>query len=179
MFEGGIRVPYAVQWPGKIPAGKTYNHPIMSFDITATALAVAGIEVLSKDTIDGKNLIPYLTGSNDNRPHENLFWRSSGQYAARGGDWKLVKSRGEAEMLFDLSKDIGEQTDLAQSNPKKLKELQTIYASWSDQMEKPRSKRNSLFLWPFRWDSALFSPRLLPFTSSLALYSCPRIVAGC
>jgi arylsulfatase A-like enzyme len=138
MFEGGIRVPYAVQWPGKISAGKTYTSPIMSFDITATALAVAGIEVTQKDSIDGKNLIPYLDGSNTNRPHENLFWRSSGQYAARVGDWKLVKSRGEPEMLFNLSKDIGEQNDLAKANPKKLKKVQGIYTTWNNQMEAPR-----------------------------------------
>ena len=138
MFEGGIRVPYAFQWPGKIPAGKTYKHPIMSFDITVTALVAAGIEVSKKDKLDGKNLMPYLTGSQSDKPHENLFWRSSAQHAARVGDWKLVKSRGERAMLFDLSEDIGEQNDLAASNPKKLKEVQAVYKSWSNQMEAPR-----------------------------------------
>ena len=138
MFEGGIRVPYAIQWPGKIPEGNTYTNPIMSFDITATALAVAGIELTANDTIDGKNLLPYLNGSRTDKPHENLFWRSSAQHAARVGDWKLVKSRGEPEMLFNLSKDIGEKNDLAKSNPKKLKEVQTVYETWSSQMEAPR-----------------------------------------
>ena len=136
MWEGGIRVPFAVQWPGHISTGSTYTHPIMGFDVTATSLAAAGIEL--DDTIDGKDLIPYLNGSNKEKPHEQLFWRSGAQHAARVGDWKLVKSRGEKEMLFDLSEDIGEQKDLASSNSKKFKELQKIYAAWSDQMEDPR-----------------------------------------
>ena len=138
MFEGGIRIPFAVQWPGKLPAGETYKHPIMSFDITATALAVAGIELQEDDPIDGKNLLPYLNGSNTDKPHDNLFWRSSAQHAARVGDWKLVKSRGEPVMLFDLSKDLAEQNDLAATNPKKLKEVQAVYTAWSKQMEDPR-----------------------------------------
>jgi arylsulfatase A-like enzyme len=138
MFEGGIRVPYAAQWPGKIPTGATYTNPIMSFDITATALAAAGIKTTEKDTLDGKNLIPYLNGSKTEKPHEQLFWRSGTQHAARVENWKLVKPRGESAMLFDLSKDIGEQNDLATSNPKKLKEVQAVYETWSSQMEAPR-----------------------------------------
>jgi len=110
----------------------------MSFDITATALAVAGIELQEDDPIDGKNLLPYLNGSNTDKPHDNLFWRSSAQHAARVGDWKLVKSRGEPVMLFDLSKDLAEQNDLAATNPKKLKEVQAVYTAWSKQMEDPR-----------------------------------------
>lgn len=138
LFEGGIRVPFAVQWPGKIPAGETYEHPIMSFDVTATALAVAGVELSDDNTIDGKNLLPYLAGSIREKPHENLFWRSSAQHAARVGEWKLVKPRGESAMLFDLSNDLGEKNDLAKLNPKKLNEVQAVYAKWSNQMEDPR-----------------------------------------
>jgi len=136
MFEGGIRVPFAVQWPGHIPAGETYRNPIMGFDVTATSLVAAGIEL--DDTIDGKDLIPYLNGSDKSKPHEELFWRSGGQHAARVGAWKLVKPRGEDSKLFNLSKDIREQDDLAKKNPEKFKELQSIYAKWSDQMEDPR-----------------------------------------
>ena len=138
MWEGGIRVPFAAQWPGQIPAGETYHYPIMGFDVTATSLAVAGVELAEDDLIDGKNIIPYLDGSNSSKPHEQLFWRSGGQHAARVGDWKLVKSRGEDEMLFNLAKDIGEQKDLSKKNPEKFKELQSIYATWSNQMEDPR-----------------------------------------
>ena len=136
MWEGGIRVPFAAQWPGHIPAGTTYTYPIMGFDVTATSLVAAGIELA--DTIDGKDLIPYLNGSENTKPHEQLFWRSGTQYAARVGNWKLVKSRGMEEMLIDLSDDIGEQKDLSIIHPEKFQELKTIYQNWSQQMEKPR-----------------------------------------
>ncbi len=138
LFEGGIRVPYAIQWPGVIPSGETYTHPVMSFDITATALAVAGVEVSDADRIDGKNLLPYLNGEVSDKPHDHLFWRAGGQHAARAGDWKLVKQRGEDAMLFNLSSDIGEHKDLSASNPEKMKEIQAVYPTWSNQMEDPR-----------------------------------------
>jgi len=138
MFEGGIRVPFAMQWPERISAGETYEHPIMGFDVTATALAAAGIALSADDTLDGKDLLPFLDGSDDGLPHSQLFWRAGNQHAARVGNWKLVKPRGQSEMLFDLSQDIGETKDLSKSHPEKLKELQGIYDAWSSQMEEPR-----------------------------------------
>ncbi len=138
MFEGGIRVPFAIQWPAVLSAGKVFREPIMGFDVHATALAAAGIELPDTERIDGKNLIPYLNGSQSGAPHKQLFWRSGGQHAARVGDWKLVQSRGEPTMLFNLSRDMGEKKDLSKRNPEKLKELQAIYDSWSSQMEAPR-----------------------------------------
>ena len=136
MYEGGIRVPFAVQWPKQISSGETYTHPIMGFDVTATSLAAAGIEL--DDTTDGKDLIPYLNGSTKEKPHEQLFWRAGGQHAARVGDWKLVQTRGEPEALYHLAKDIGEKNDLSKTHPEKFKELKTIYDNWSNQMEEPR-----------------------------------------
>jgi arylsulfatase A-like enzyme len=138
MFEGGIRVPFAIQWPERIPAGETYEHPIMGFDVTATALAAAGITLSADDTLDGKDLLPYLEGSVEGVPHSQLFWRAGNQHAARVGNWKLVKPRGQSEMLFDLSQDIGETKDLSKSHPEKLKEVRGIYNAWSSQMEEPR-----------------------------------------
>ena len=138
MFEGGIRVPFAIQWPERIPAGETYEHPIMGFDVTATALAAAEITLSADDALDGKDLLPYLDGSVEGVPHSQLFWRAGGQHAARVGDWKLVKPRGQSEMLFDLSQDIGEAKDLSKSHPEKLKEVRGIYDAWSSQMEEPR-----------------------------------------
>ena len=138
MFEGGIRVPFAIQWPERIPAGETYEHPIMGFDVTATTLAAAEITLSADDALDGKDLLPYLDGSVEGVPHSQLFWRAGGQHAARVGDWKLVKPRGQSEMLFDLSQDIGEAKDLSKSHPEKLKEVRGIYDAWSSQMEEPR-----------------------------------------
>lgn len=138
MFEGGIRIPFAIQWPGEIPSGMTYRKPVMGFDVHATALAAAGVDVPAGEPVDGKDLLPFLTGADSGAPHDRLFWRAGAQHAARVGDWKLVKTRGQPAMLFNLANDIGEQTDLAKEKPARLKELQTAYAEWDATMEKPR-----------------------------------------
>ncbi len=131
MFEGGIRVPFALQWKGTVPAGQTYREMVMGFDCHATALAAAGVESADKQQLDGVNLLPFLTGKANGRPHEQLFWRAGPSHAARVGDWKLVTiPQLGGSMLFNLKDDIGEQNDLAVSNPTKLKELQTAFAEW-------------------------------------------------
>jgi len=133
MFEGGIRVPFVMQWKGVVPAGQTYREMVMGFDCHTTALVAAGIAPETK--LDGVNLIPFLTGKQTGRPHDRLFWRAGPQHAVRVGDWKLVHSpRDASTMLFNLKDDIGEKTDLAQKNPEKLKELEAIYAAWDKQM---------------------------------------------
>jgi hypothetical protein len=80
--------------------------------------------------LDGVNLLPFVTGEQSGRPHEQLFWRAGPQHAARVGDWKLVDTRNAPPMLFNLKDDIGEQHDLAASHPDKLKELQAAFAEW-------------------------------------------------
>jgi arylsulfatase A-like enzyme len=131
MFEGGIRVPFVMQWKGKIPAGQTYREPVLGFDCHATALAAAGVTAPADRPLDGVNLLPFVTGKAEGRPHEQLFWRAGPQHAARVGDWKLVTlPRNGGSMLFNLRDDIGEQNDLTASRPDKLKELQTAFAEW-------------------------------------------------
>ena len=109
MFEGGIRVPFAMHWKGFVPAGQTYREPVMGFDCHATALAVAGVTVPEAKPLDGVNLIPFVTGKRSGRPHERLLWRAGQQHAARVGDWKLVNTRNAPPMLFNLKDDVGEQ----------------------------------------------------------------------
>lgn len=130
MFEGGIRVPFVMQWKGKLPAGQSYREPVMGFDCHATALAAAGVTATSGKPLDGVNLLPYLTGKETGAPHDKLFWRAGPQHAVRAGDWKLVASRNQPPMLFNLQDDIAEQNDLAASKPDKLKELQAAFAEW-------------------------------------------------
>jgi arylsulfatase A-like enzyme len=146
MFEGGIRVPFLAQWKGTLPAGVVYPEMVMAFDIHATALAAAGFGVppsggqatepaeAGTPNLDGVNLLPFLTGKQKGRPHEELFWRSGDNHAARVGDWKLVRERGGEDQLFNLKKDIGETTDLAVEEPARLKELQVAYAAWDEKM---------------------------------------------
>src|SRR6516165_8283508 len=72
-LEGGIRVPFFIAWPGKLPAGKTYDRPVIALDILPTACALAGAK--TPDNVDGVNLMPYLRGENKAAPHEALYWR--------------------------------------------------------------------------------------------------------
>jgi arylsulfatase A-like enzyme len=131
MFEGGIRVPFLMPWKGRIPAGQTFTHPAMGFDCHATALAAAGIAVPKDKPLDGVNLIPFVTGKQPGRPHEQLFWRAGPSHAARGGAWRLVTSPQQGgTVLFNLKDDVGEQKNLAASQPAKLKELQAAFAEW-------------------------------------------------
>ena len=138
-FEGGIRVPFIVKWPRRLPAGVTYEHPVISLDILPTVAAVAGAKLPTDRRIDGVNLIPYLTGRTKKTPHEILFWRKGDDYAVRQANWKLVSTAGKTE-LFDLAADIGENRNLAAERPDVLKKLTKAYEKWNAQMKEP--------LWP-------------------------------
>ena len=75
LLEGGIRVPFLVQWKGRIPAGKVYDQPVISLDIMSTALGVAGVKPQPDWKLDGANLLPFLTGEKQGAPHDALYWR--------------------------------------------------------------------------------------------------------
>jgi arylsulfatase A-like enzyme len=138
-WEGGIRVPFMIQWKGKIPGGKVIDFPVLSLDLLPTAVAAAGGAVDPAWKLDGVNLLPYLTGGNPGNPHDALFWRFGEKRAARIGDWKLVLDRDLPKpALFNLAEDIGEKNDLSEKMPEKLKELQAAYDAWDAQLEKPR-----------------------------------------
>jgi len=136
MYEGGVRVPFMVQWPGYLKAGGTYNNPVVSLDILPTAAAAGGAELPSGRKFDGVNLLPFLTGEKKQTPHETLFWRSGRNHAARKGDWKLVKMGNETG-LYNLASDIGETKDLKREKPDVLKEMQDAYERWDSQMIDP------------------------------------------
>jgi arylsulfatase A-like enzyme len=137
-WEGGVRVPYLVQWKGTLPAGKTFDHPVIQLDFLPTALAAAGIEV--KDAkFDGVNLLPHLKGEAASPPHETLYWRFGDQMAIRHGNYKLVHGRGaEQRMLFDLAADIGEQRDLTSTKPEIVKDLTARYDAWNATLAQPK-----------------------------------------
>lgn len=138
-FEGGPRVPFIAQWKGKLPAGKTYDLPVLNLDVLPTALAVAGKPVDPSAKLDGVNLLPYLLGEKKERPHETMFWRFGPQWAVRHGDYKLVVARGgsgEPE-LYDLASDVSESKDLAKSQPEKAKELKALYDAWNAEQAPP------------------------------------------
>lgn len=143
-WEGGIRIPFLVQWKGRLPAGKVDDRPIIQLDIHPTALAAAGIAVRPEWKLDGVNLLPYLTGDQAGAPHAALFWRFGAQVAVRLGDWKLVKGAGmpgiaveaghssiQGAALYHLVTDIGEKHDLAASEPAKVRELAAAWEAWN------------------------------------------------
>jgi arylsulfatase A-like enzyme len=138
-LEGGTRVPFLVSWKDKLPAGKTYDHPVLNLDVLPTMLAAAGAEPKDAAKMDGVNLLPYLTGKNTDRPHQTLYWRFGDQWAVRHGDFKLVRSSidGMTPRLFNLADDVGETKDLTESHPEKVKELSRLYKAWSEEQMAP------------------------------------------
>ncbi|MDQ3623520.1 MAG: sulfatase-like hydrolase/transferase [Verrucomicrobiota bacterium] len=141
MSEGGIRVPYFVQWKGTLPAGKVYDRPVSTLDIVPTALAAAGAPAPAPATLDGVNLLPFLKGEAAGDPHECLFWRylRRGLWAIREGDWKLRHDRGRnAEpKLYNLTDDPAEKTDLASQHADRAKALRATYEAWARDLPEP------------------------------------------
>lgn len=138
-YEGGPRVPFIAQWKAKMPAGKTYDFPVMNLDVLPTIVTAAGGKVDPAWKLDGVDLLPYVTGANKARPHEAMYWRYGDQWAVRHGDWKLVVSRGGSGQpeLFNIATDLSESRDLAASQPEKVKELQALYTAWDKEQAPP------------------------------------------
>jgi arylsulfatase A-like enzyme len=137
LFEGGVRVPFTMKWPAGIPEGVTYDHPVSALDIFPTALAAAGKAIVpNKQKNDGVNLLPYVNGSNDRPPHETLYWRSGANWAIRTGPWKLIHA-GDRDWLYNLSEDIGEQTNLADKNPEVVRRLKQTFDQWNGELVDP------------------------------------------
>ncbi len=155
-WEGGVRVPFLMQWKGRLPAGKVYSQPVIQMDLHATALTAAGISDLQALKLDGVDLVPYVKDEKRGAPHDALYWRFGPQMAIRMGDWKLVKAReaggpvaGNFEQpaidadlagarLFNLATDMGEHVDLAAKEPERAKALQAAWKKWNAALEAPR-----------------------------------------
>ncbi len=141
VYEGGIRVPFLIQWKGTLPRSSTYQHPVTSLDIFKTAASVSRASLRKNKTYDGINLIPYLTGEKQERPHKELFWRQGNKTALRKDDWKILKNpkRGQPKQweLYNLRIDPSEKNDLSTSDSHHLQELITAWKRWNDQMIDP------------------------------------------
>ncbi len=148
-LEGGIRVPFAVSWPGHLKPG-VFVQPVIQLDLTATALATAGVQAGPDSGLEGVNLLPFLTGEETGSPHDALYWRFGQQMAMRLGDYKLVRYDSNADTLtgacnqpvtaaklYNLAADIGETKDLAAAMPDKVKELQSRWDAWNVANVKP------------------------------------------
>ena len=139
LHEGGVRVPFLWSWPGRLPAGETYDAPVSALDVLPTALALTG--VAAPPDLDGVDVLPHLTGERAGSPHEVLHWRVCGGdgWAVRRGDWKLVRDVSmPAPALYDLSRDVGEDRDLAAEEPERVAELLALHEAWDAGLEAPR-----------------------------------------
>jgi arylsulfatase A-like enzyme len=156
MLEGGIHVPFAVQWTERLPGNNVYDDPVSSLDIVATAAAAAGVQLPTDRIYDGFNLIPFLAREQV-APPRTLFWRwfglgasgppadplgapgiSGGSpgtiWAVRSGVLKLVAARGtlsQPASLYNLQTDIGETQNLAATQPGDVDALKALYNQWN------------------------------------------------
>ena len=135
LSEGGMHVPFVISWPGTIPAGQLFDHPVSALDVAATAAELAKIES-KPGAFDGVNLIPYFTGKKKEAPHEFLAWRWVAQSAIREGDWKLLRG-GDREYLYNLKNDLEEQQNLAGEHPEIADSLREKLARWASQLDPP------------------------------------------
>lgn len=132
VWEGGIRVPALIRWPGRIPAGKVSDQVGITMDLTASILAVTGTAVPADAGLEGMNLFPILEGRTP-ETERTLFWRTSVggrmQRAVRQGDWKLVLD-GNHTFVFNLRTDIGERHDLASRRQDLAQKLRPLLDAW-------------------------------------------------
>lgn len=138
IYEGGYRVPFAMQWKGTVKPG-VYENPITSLDIFATIAALSKAPVKKNRPLDGVNLIPFLSGKNNSLPHETIYLRKFDEksYSVRYKDLKLVLNKDRLPELYNLKEDIGEQNDIAQKYPDEVKKLEAIRKEWDSQLIAP------------------------------------------
>ena len=136
LFEGGIRVPTFMKWPGKIAPGTVIDEPVAHIDVMPTLAAAAGVTLPDDLVIDGRNILPVAMGQAQTVQGENdaIFWSSGFYKVVRAGDWKLhLNERQDRRWLFNLADDPQEQVNLADEEPAKLAELEALIRShWAD-----------------------------------------------
>jgi arylsulfatase A-like enzyme len=140
LWEGGIRVPAIVRWPGVIRANQVTEQAAITMDWTTTILTVTGSAQDPAYPMDGENLMPVCAGERS-AYDRTLFWRTSDRDAARVGRWKYHNESG-AEQLFDLSIDPGEKADLRGRRPDVFEQVKSRYLDWNSRMlPRPPARR--------------------------------------
>lgn len=137
-LEGGVRVPFLMRWPAGLEDVARYDKPISTLDLLPTFYAAGGGDVAEIDNIDGVNLLPYLSGDSDARPHETMYWKRDVRATVRDGDWKLLRFPDRPAELYNLADDIGEQRNLAEQHPDIVKDLYKKIFAWELTTERPR-----------------------------------------
>ena len=143
IFDGGVRVVFGASWPGVIPASEDYPGIINATDLFTTTVELAGAKVPQDRTIDGVNLMPYLTGKKKGNPHDTFFFRRKDRdsWSLRSGDFKWVKDRksrmaAEGE-LYKVSQDVAESEDVSSQYPEEKAELIRLYETLTKDLPDP------------------------------------------
>jgi len=142
LLEGGIRVPWAMSWPGVISPGTVIDELTITMDILPTVIEAAGASVDSEWRLDGRSLLPLLKNPEGVREDRTLYWRRSGiegPIALREGNWKLLSRNSDDKKpeLYNLAKDVGEKNNIAEQNPKVLKRLMKKLDAWESELVTP------------------------------------------
>ncbi|MFK8165213.1 MAG: sulfatase-like hydrolase/transferase [Lewinella sp.] len=138
LLEGGVRVPFAMKWPGEIPAGLRYDEMVSSLDILGTMVGQQVGGNPAKHPLDGVDLLPFLKGTQTGAPHDQLFWKKVDQqrHAVREGEHKLI-DYSDGLQLYDLDKDIGEANNLVKQQTAKAKVLEAVWLKWDAKNQDP------------------------------------------
>jgi arylsulfatase A-like enzyme len=143
VFEGGIRVPAILRWPGRIPAGKVSDQVGITMDLTASILAITGAAVPPEARLEGVDLFPVWEGRQPEF-ERTLFWRAgegpNRQVAVRRGDWKLLID-GMHSYVFNVRTDLGERNDLAKWRQDLAQELQPLITEWEASVDADRPEQ--------------------------------------
>ncbi|HEX3656774.1 MAG TPA: sulfatase [Pirellulales bacterium] len=138
-YEGGVRVPLIVKWPGTTPPGSVSAEPVISVDFFPTMLQMAGALRTPSPAIDGVSLVPVLSGKVDRLARDAIFWHYPHYHpggatpygAIRAGDWTLIEFFEDMHLeLYNIADDIGEQQELSRARPEKARQLRDQLHAW-------------------------------------------------
>ena len=147
LWEGGIRIPCIVSWPGHIPQNAVRNQVAISIDWMLTIAEYCGVK-LPDVKIDGKNIAPLIESADAPSPHEVLHWETGKHWAVREGDWKLVHNGPATDykgrkipqvenFLSNIAEDVTETQNQAEAHPEMVKQLTSLHERWLKEVSQP------------------------------------------
>ncbi len=140
-WDGGIRVPFIISWPGSDDRGAVTDTPVTTLDLYPTFCAFGGLDSSQESELDGVNLLPVIEGKHTRLAPRDILWFSGDSGALRRGDWKLVFNPKDGEQLFDLSVDPNETEDRSLAHPQITKNLLSTISQWRKNIPPPITTR--------------------------------------
>ncbi|WP_236973668.1 sulfatase-like hydrolase/transferase [Membranihabitans maritimus] len=135
LWEGGIRIPALARWPGKIREGSVIDTRLWSLDLFPTCAKLANAKMPEDRFIDGKNLLPNLTGETIHSPHSTLFFEYRNFSALHWGDWKILREGDDEDwQLYNLNEDLSESNNIAADNEEKVIKLSAAFEQKKDEI---------------------------------------------